>query len=281
MGTFEERYVDTALGRVHLVTAGSGPSVTLLHSNGHSWREFEKVLGDLAAQNSVIAWDMPGQGDSDPVGTGVTIQDYASALAEALTQANVAKTVVIGCSVGGFIAAAAGRVAPTVVQGVGLVEMHFGGPEHWSRPDVWQVVETLFTIPTQTESEIRSRFVTQPTEAEILRWNIDRNKAGTRTLLGVMEAIRDFDLAGTLPETGVETAVLFGDSGPTIESIGDARALLAPDSTFSIVKDAGHFVTADAPEKFVAFARSLVDRSIGNPAQVAGPGAQASQGGSA
>ncbi len=60
-----DHFVDTRLGRLHYLEAGYGPALILAHSNGASAYEYEFVIDELARRYRVIAWDMPGQGDSD------------------------------------------------------------------------------------------------------------------------------------------------------------------------------------------------------------------------
>ena len=70
--TAKERFVTTQMGRIHCFDAGSGPALMLVHSNGASAYEYEFVIDMLAKKYRVIAWDMPGQGDSDNPPSGAT-----------------------------------------------------------------------------------------------------------------------------------------------------------------------------------------------------------------
>ena len=72
--TFEEtsRSVDTASGTIHFHEAGpaDGPAVIMLHGSGPGatgWSNFNGQLRALAHSFRVIAPDMPGWGESDPV----------------------------------------------------------------------------------------------------------------------------------------------------------------------------------------------------------------------
>lgn len=49
---------------LHLVEAGEGPALVLLHGWPHTWRVWEPVLPRLAREHHVIALDLRGLGDS-------------------------------------------------------------------------------------------------------------------------------------------------------------------------------------------------------------------------
>ena len=55
--------------RVHYRRAGSGPPLVLLHALGESSYSWTRVLPALATGHTVIAPDLPGFGDSEPVAT--------------------------------------------------------------------------------------------------------------------------------------------------------------------------------------------------------------------
>jgi pimeloyl-ACP methyl ester carboxylesterase len=63
---------DVALSdvRLHVVTAGSGPPVLLLHGFPQSWWEYRDVIGPLAEHHLVICPDMRGSGESDAPPSG-------------------------------------------------------------------------------------------------------------------------------------------------------------------------------------------------------------------
>ena len=76
---FREGFVQTnGHGRMHYLEAGSGTPLVLIHTNGGSAHQYAGVMPALARQFRVIAWDMPGHGDSDPVTRHYSIADYCA-----------------------------------------------------------------------------------------------------------------------------------------------------------------------------------------------------------
>jgi pimeloyl-ACP methyl ester carboxylesterase len=47
--------------------AGLGPPLVLLHGLGLSWRSWRPILPALEQRHDVIALDLPGFGDSEPL----------------------------------------------------------------------------------------------------------------------------------------------------------------------------------------------------------------------
>ena len=86
--------------------AGTGEPLVLLHGIGSSRRAWQPVLPALTGQFDVIAVDLPGFGDSEPLPAGV--EPHPAALAakvgEFLDQLGVAAPHVVGNSLGGWVA---------------------------------------------------------------------------------------------------------------------------------------------------------------------------------
>ena len=64
------RFVTTPRWRLHYNEAGQGQPVLLLHGSGPGatgWSNFAPNIAALAEHYRVLAVDMPGWGDSDPV----------------------------------------------------------------------------------------------------------------------------------------------------------------------------------------------------------------------
>ncbi|MEU9887048.1 alpha/beta hydrolase [Sphaerisporangium sp. NPDC051011] len=62
--TFRHGFVPVDGGILHYVRGGSGPLLVLLHGWPQTWWEWHKVMPALARTHTVIAFDLPGLGDS-------------------------------------------------------------------------------------------------------------------------------------------------------------------------------------------------------------------------
>ncbi len=103
-------------GGVHLVEAGSGPPVLLLHQTPRSWDEYRDVLPLLAAAGyRAIALDTPGFGDSTALQIQDSIETWASAAAEVLRALDAAPAAVVGHHTGAMIAVELAATHPAMV----------------------------------------------------------------------------------------------------------------------------------------------------------------------
>lgn len=122
-------YLDLDFGQVHVVTAGAGPTVLLVHQTPRSWREYEAVIPLLAARGfRIVAMDTVGFGESDqPAGAG-SIEVWATAAGDVLDAMEVERAHVVGHHTGGVIAIELAAQRPSLVAGLVLSSTPFTGP---------------------------------------------------------------------------------------------------------------------------------------------------------
>lgn len=246
-------FVATSLGRIHYVRSGDGEPLLLLHSNGNSVYEFDDVIPALAETFDTVAWDMPGQGDSDPAVRHLTVDDYADCVVEVMDRLGLDDAFVAGTSIGGFICASLATRYTDRMKAVAVIETMFRSESWWA--DNWGMVEGNFGLPTQSIEKVEAR-INRVMPAFLERWNIDRNKAGARSMMDVMWAIREYDVEAAVSRMSIPTLLMFGAKGPTIAAIEEFRAA-APHAAVVVLPDSGHFPMFDEPEDFVAELRKF------------------------
>lgn len=89
--------------KMHYVTGGKGEPLVLVGGWPESWYAWRKVMPALAQERRVIAFDLPGQGDSG-FATSYDTQTIAAYLHEALAQLGVTQHVLVGHDVGAWLA---------------------------------------------------------------------------------------------------------------------------------------------------------------------------------
>jgi pimeloyl-ACP methyl ester carboxylesterase len=95
---------------------GSGEPLVLIHALGADRRMWDPVLGALALERDVIAFDLPGFGGSRAVSPARPI-DLAASVAASLGALGVKRPAVAGVSLGGWVAlelAVAGEASSVV-----------------------------------------------------------------------------------------------------------------------------------------------------------------------
>ena len=100
-------YATLKSGRqVHYAEAGEGAPLLLLHSAPRSSRAYRLLLPQLAGKFRAIAPDLPGFGQSDPLGREVTMETLAEAMAGFLDALGIPRAHVFGYHTGNKVAAA-------------------------------------------------------------------------------------------------------------------------------------------------------------------------------
>jgi pimeloyl-ACP methyl ester carboxylesterase len=100
--------------------SGSGSTLLLIHGfpmNSEVWNEFRKPL---SKHFHVITIDLPGFGASTPLKEGFTIDDVAESVIEWLKKKKINNCVVVGHSLGGYVALAMARKNSEILAGIGL-----------------------------------------------------------------------------------------------------------------------------------------------------------------
>jgi pimeloyl-ACP methyl ester carboxylesterase len=85
---------------MNYVRRGTGKPLLLLHGIGGSWRSWQTILDELAAERDVIAVDLPGFGDTPPLVGPVTIGTLADAVTTFLLRHDLLGIDVVGSSMG-------------------------------------------------------------------------------------------------------------------------------------------------------------------------------------
>lgn len=134
----ETKIIETDAGRISCrQSVSTGSAIVLVHGNSASSKAFARQLdGDLGRAHRVIAFDLPGHGESDnavdPAAT-YNMPGYARVLRDVVAQLDVADAVYVGWSLGGHIVLEA---APDLAQPRGFAI--FGTPPFAFPPAVKQ-----------------------------------------------------------------------------------------------------------------------------------------------
>jgi pimeloyl-ACP methyl ester carboxylesterase len=105
---------------VSYLKMGTGPVMVLLHGFPEDSNLWRNVWGGLSEAFTLLIPDLPGSGSS--VLNGATSMDQlAQVVKELLDHENVSKAVIVGHSMGGYVALAFARQFPAHVAGLALV----------------------------------------------------------------------------------------------------------------------------------------------------------------
>ena len=113
--------------RLHVVTAGAGDPVVLLHGWPQSWHEWRKVMPLLAPRYQLIVPDLPGLGDSSRPASGYDKKTLAGDLLEMVDRLGLQRFHLVGHDWGGPTAFALARVAPERVRTLAILDVTVPG----------------------------------------------------------------------------------------------------------------------------------------------------------
>lgn len=282
-GPWTHRDVSANGARFHVVEAGSGPLVVLLHGFPTMWWTWRHQMRSLAgAGYRVVAMDLRGYGGSDHTPHGYDPTTLSNDVAGVIRCLGERSGVIVGQGWGGLIAWSMAVLQPDVVDGIVPVSMPH--PRRLRRAilrDAIQRRRALYAIGFQwpflperslqkddcarieriladwsgtpgwpdaeTSLAYRSAFALWPTAhcaVEYHRWAV-------RSMLrtdGVRYARR--------METPIQVPVLHlhgeGDSSILLRSAEGSGEWVSGDYEFCVVDGVGHFPQEEAPERFDA-----------------------------
>ncbi|MCL1900029.1 MAG: alpha/beta hydrolase [Promicromonosporaceae bacterium] len=104
------------------LSSGGGVPLVLLHAYPVDSRMWQAVAAHLPAHVRALAADLPGQGFSPLGSIQTSMQETAEAVYRTLKNEGIANAIVVGCSMGGYVALALAERHPAFVAGLGLVD---------------------------------------------------------------------------------------------------------------------------------------------------------------
>lgn len=208
---FSHRQVQAAGLSFHLVEGGNGPVVVLLAGFPQSWYAWRRVMPILAEHFTVIAIDLPGQGDSEKPLDGYDTRTTGQRLNSLLRCIGHSRYVLIGHDIGSWVAYPYAYEYATELRGVVLLDGNIPGVTLRSTltlgPDNWRDWHFLFNpIPDLPEALLQGR------ERILIEWFFSRkalNPAATFTRADIDEYERVYaGLGGMRGMLGYYRAVL-------------------------------------------------------------------------
>lgn len=239
---------------------GTGLPVVLLHAFPFDRAMWAGQLGPLSAAGfRVIAPDLPEFGDSTPGGDVITIERAADVIADFLDALHIARAVVGGVSMGGYVALAFARRHPRRLAALILADTKAAPDDaegKAKRDDLIAAVKA--SGPAAAANALLPKVVSDrtrelnPAAVETLaRIALRQTSAG---IIAGLYALRDRpDAALALPSIAVPTLVLVGEFDTVTPPLAAARlAGTIPNSELVHIPGAGHISNVENPDAFNA-----------------------------
>jgi N-formylmaleamate deformylase len=243
----------------YLRTGGCNPPLVLLHGltgNGACWAPLARTLG---YEYDVIMPDARGHGNSSTPLHGYRYEDHAGDVIELIRELGLSAPVLLGHSMGGMTAAVVASLASEMIRGVILVDPTFLSPQRQREVYDSDVVEQHRRLLSQDKRDVL---------AQLQSRHMRRSPEIVELIVSARLQMRlsAFDvLTPPNPEyhqlvSTIDVPILFviGDAG--VVSFEMARELQSLNSNVQIelIKDAGHGIQYDQPERFEAVVQSFL-----------------------
>lgn len=125
---FQQGMVAVPGDSLHFVIGGSGPVLVLMHGWPMTWWEWHTVMPSLAKTHTVIAFDLPGLGNSAiPTNFGYTTADTATLLHDAVTALGFGNVSILAHDLGVGIGYAYARLYPQSVDRLMVLDSELNG----------------------------------------------------------------------------------------------------------------------------------------------------------
>ncbi len=241
---------------LHATEAGQGSAVVLLHGLFGSSGNFARVQRSLAETHRVVAFDLRNHGAS-PHDPGMSYAAMAADVLDSMAAHGIAAAAVLGHSMGGKVAMQAALLAPDRVQRLLVADIAPVAYAHNNRA----IAEAMLALPlgpglrragadallasVVPEAGVRGfllqnlRFGAQPT------WRI-----GLAEIAAALPGIEGWDAAPGATYAGPVLVVRGERSDFVLPEHRPAFRALFPAARFVTLRDAGHWLHADAPEGF-------------------------------
>lgn len=123
------RILDLPGGDVQIVEGGprDGSPIVLIHCFSCALDYWDGMRPALEREHRVVAIDLRGHGGSEKPGSGYSVPEQASLVAEALTELGVRDAAVVGHSLGGAVSVGLAESAPQLVDRITIIDMP---PDH-------------------------------------------------------------------------------------------------------------------------------------------------------
>lgn len=239
--------------------AGTGKPIVFLHGSVTTSELFRGTLSHYAEGYRSIAVDLRGYGDSSKPGDGYTMQQFSDDVAALFGALELPPSVLLGVSMGGFVAQRFALDHPDRLTGLVLASTSDGelapgliadDPVREIKARGWrEVSKGMITgaFPPDTDPRIVDELLSR-----IDTWNED-------VISGAIASIRTFNTRDELQKIKIPTLIVVGSEDHQLPvPLSKRMNQSIQGSRLQIFDGAGHFMMVEQPERF----RRVLDRFL-------------------
>jgi pimeloyl-ACP methyl ester carboxylesterase len=252
---------------VTVIDSGSAdrPVMLFVHGLSGTWQNWLLNIPAFLDTHRVIALDLPGFGESPMPREEISIQGYARILDELLGKLGVVSAVVVGNSMGGFVAAELALSFATRVERLVLVSAAglsieeyrrtplLVGARVWAGTATWLGARGHSVVTRPRARRLGLQLIVRYPEklSPALTYELTRG-TGTPGFVPAMEALLSYGFRDRLARIEVPTLVVWGRNDMLVPR-GDAREyvrLIGDNARREMFDDTGHLSMLERPSRF-------------------------------
>ena len=246
---------------------GLGPVVLLLHGFPLNGRMWSPVIPALSDAYRLIIPDLRGMGESGgtpPTATTTSMGDYADDAAALLDHLNIKESVVVvGLSMGGYIAFEFHRLHQSRVRALGLIDTRSEGDSPEGAKGRAEQAKRVLAEGSHVVADAMKDKVFGPQVDPALKETWHRVMAGTspKGVAAALDALRNrSDFTPTLGQINLPTLIVVGEQDVITPPAG-AKAMHTAirGSVLEIIPGAGHVPPLEQPAAFGRVMRGFLD----------------------
>ena len=258
--------LEVAGRRVNYVDMGSGdePPVVFVHGLGGAWQNWLENIPHVAQERRALALDLPGFGRSEMPRHEISISGYGRCVHSFCEQLGLEQVVLVGNSMGGFVAAEAAIQFPQLVErltlvsaaGVSIANLMRRPAVTWGRVAAalgsYGAANSHAAVTRPVIRHLSLGFVMRhPTRLRTdLCWE-QVHASGTPGFRDALEALLDYDFRDHLGEISCPTLIVWGKEDMMVPvKDADEFERLIPNSRKVLMDDTGHVPMLERPVKF-------------------------------
>jgi pimeloyl-ACP methyl ester carboxylesterase len=244
---------------------GQGNTLVLLHGFTEAQSMWDGFVASQSDEFKMVTIDLPGHGQSGCLGDIHTMEDMAGSVKAVLDHLQISKCVMVGHSMGGYVALAFSRLYPDYVKGLGLFHSTAAADSQEAiegrnkaiaaiqqnhKHFLLQFIPSLFAPQNQTKHQSLIDNLIQ-----------EARKMTAQAIIAAQEGMKlRVDSRDILKNAPFPILFICGkkDSRIPVDSIMPQIAL--PKISYSLIlEEAGHMGWAEAPEATIHMVKSFTE----------------------
>jgi pimeloyl-ACP methyl ester carboxylesterase len=241
----------------------SGQPLIMLHGYSDSWFSYSRILPLMDAKYHIYVLDQRGHGDSDRPASGYTFPDFAADVLAFMDAKGLKEAIIVGHSMGSFVAQYVAARAPERVTRLVLV-----GSATTVRNNVVSELQRNVNglhdpVPTKFVREFQVGILSQPVPDQFIERVISESlKLPASVWQAVMAGMMASGAGAKLSNIKAPTLIIWGDQETVFpRSEQDALVSAIPSAVLKVYPKTGHSPNWERPEEFAADLEDFISRT--------------------